>query len=70
MIILLLLVSSLQEPKEIEVDAVRDNGVLKLAISEHVEDAGVHSGDASLILPPKNINEITKNLLLTNTQKI
>ena len=57
--------------KEIEVDAVADNGVLKLwAISEHVEDAGVHSGDASLILPPKNINEITKNLLLTNTQKI
>ena len=57
--------------KEIEVDAVADNGVLKLwAISEHVEDAGVHSGDASLILPAKNINEITKNLLLTNTQKI
>ena len=35
--------------KEIEVDAVADNGVLKLwAISEHVEDAGVHSGDATL----------------------
>ena len=40
--------------KEIEVDAVADKGELKLwAISEHVEDAGVHSGDASLILPPK-----------------
>ena len=57
--------------KEIEVDAVADNGELKLwAISEHVEDAGVHSGDATLILPPKNINETTKNLLLKNTQKI
>ena len=57
--------------KEIEVDAVADKGELKLwAISEHVEDAGVHSGDASLILPAKNINEITKNLLLTNTRKI
>jgi hypothetical protein len=37
------------DAKEIEVDAVADNGVLKLwAISEHVEDAGVHSGDATL----------------------
>jgi carbamoyl-phosphate synthase / aspartate carbamoyltransferase len=57
--------------KEIEVDAVADKGVLKLwAISEHVEDAGVHSGDATLILPPKNINETTRSLLLKNTQKI
>ena len=57
--------------KEIEVDAVADKGELKLwAISEHVEDAGVHSGDATLILPPKNINETTRNLLLKNTQKI
>ena len=57
--------------KEIEVDAVAAKGELKLwAISEHVEDAGVHSGDASLILPPKNINEITNNLLLKNTRKI
>ena len=57
--------------KEIEVDAVAHNGELKLwAISEHVEDAGVHSGDATLILPPKNINETTQELLLRNTQKI
>ena len=57
--------------KEIEVDAVADNGILKLwAISEHVEDAGVHSGDATLVLPPKNINELTRNSLLKNTQKI
>ena len=57
--------------KEIEVDAVAHNGILKLwAISEHVEDAGVHSGDATLILPPKNINETTRSLILKNTQKI
>mgnify|MGYP001568226633 FL=1 len=57
--------------KEIEVDAVADKGILKLwAISEHVEDAGVHSGDATLILPAKNINKDTKQLLLLNTQKI
>ena len=57
--------------KEIEVDAIADNGVLKLwAISEHVEDAGVHSGDATLVLPAKNINETTRSLILKNTQKI
>ena len=57
--------------KEIEVDAIADNGILKLwAISEHVEDAGVHSGDATLVLPAKNINETTRNLILKNTQKI
>lgn len=61
----------IMDAKEIEVDAVADNGVLKLwAISEHVEDAGVHSGDATLILPPKNVNEITRDLLVSNTRKI
>ena len=59
------------DAKEIEVDAVADKGILKLwAISEHVEDAGIHSGDATLILPSKNINETTRNLLIKNTQKI
>jgi carbamoyl-phosphate synthase large subunit/carbamoyl-phosphate synthase small subunit len=57
--------------KEIEVDAVAHNGILKLwAISEHVEDAGVHSGDATLILPPKNINDTTRDLLLKTTEQI
>ena len=61
----------IMDAKEIEVDAVADNGVLQMwAISEHVEDAGVHSGDATLILPPKNINDKTRQLLIKNTQKI
>ena len=35
-------------------DAVACNGeVLVMAISEHVENAGVHSGDATLVLPPQ-----------------
>jgi carbamoyl-phosphate synthase / aspartate carbamoyltransferase len=59
------------DAKEIEVDAVADKGELKLwAISEHVEDAGVHSGDATLILPSTNINDITRKSLLLKTQKI
>jgi len=40
--------------KEIEIDAVGNNGNLFCyAISEHVENAGVHSGDATMVLPPQ-----------------
>ena len=40
--------------KEIEIDAVAKEGaILCYAISEHVENAGVHSGDATLVLPPQ-----------------
>ncbi len=40
--------------KEIEIDAVAYKGrILIYAISEHVENAGVHSGDATLVLPPQ-----------------
>ena len=40
--------------REIEIDAVADQGEIVLwAISEHIEDAGVHSGDATLVLPPQ-----------------
>lgn len=44
--------------QEIDVDAVASDGKLILhAISEHVEAAGVHSGDATLVLPPINLDE-------------
>jgi carbamoyl-phosphate synthase large subunit len=40
--------------KEIEIDAVAKDGELYCsAISEHIENAGVHSGDASMVLPPQ-----------------
>lgn len=40
--------------REIEMDAVAYKGkVVIYAISEHVEDAGVHSGDATIVLPPQ-----------------
>ena len=42
--------------KEIEIDAVADNGkILIYAIGEHIENAGVHSGDASIILPAQSL---------------
>jgi carbamoyl-phosphate synthase large subunit len=40
--------------KELELDAVARKGeIIQFAISEHVENAGVHSGDATLVLPPQ-----------------
>ena len=46
----------MQETKEIEFDAVADKGeVIEYAISEHVEYAGVHSGDATMVFPAQII---------------
>ena len=46
--------------REVEIDAVANRGELVLwAISEHVEDAGVHCGDATLVLPPQTLNIAT-----------
>lgn len=43
--------------KEIELDGVAQNGKLLLyAVSEHVENAGVHSGDATIVLPPQRVS--------------
>ncbi len=42
--------------KEIEYDGVAKNGeIVVYAISEHVENAGVHSGDATLVFPPQRL---------------
>ena len=42
------------DAKEIEIDAVACKGmIIAYAISEHIENAGVHSGDATLVLPPQ-----------------
>ncbi len=44
----------IEHAKEIELDGVaRDGDLLAYAISEHVENAGVHSGDATLVTPPQ-----------------
>ena len=44
----------IENAKEIDVDAVaRDGALVCSAVSEHVENAGVHSGDATLVLPPQ-----------------
>jgi carbamoyl-phosphate synthase large subunit len=46
----------IQQAKEIEIDAVAKNGdLIVYAISEHVEFAGVHSGDATMVFPAQKI---------------
>ncbi len=45
----------IEHAKEVEMDAVAQNGeIVAYAISEHIEYAGVHSGDATIQFPPQN----------------
>ena len=46
----------IRHAKELEMDGVAQKGEIVIyAISEHVENAGVHSGDATIVLPPQNL---------------
>lgn len=57
--------------REIEMDAVAHNGkVVAAAIHEHIENAGVHSGDATLLLPPQDITNYTRCRVEEMTRKI
>ena len=57
--------------KEIELDGVaRDGEIVAAAISEHVEDAGTHSGDATLILPPVDLSSYHKDRVRSYGEKI
>ncbi|WEW58491.1 carbamoyl-phosphate synthase (glutamine-hydrolyzing) cpa2 [Emydomyces testavorans] len=57
--------------QEIDVDGVASGGKLLLhAVSEHVEAAGVHSGDATLILPPVNLDETVMSRVKEIAEKV
>lgn len=61
----------IENAKEIEMDAVaRDGTMIGHFISEHVENAGVHSGDATLILPPQDLDPETVRRIEDATTKI
>lgn len=61
----------ISDAKEIEIDAVADNGkLINYAISEHVENAGTHSGDATLIFPAQKIYLETIKRIKKVTKKI
>ncbi|MEO8402496.1 MAG: carbamoyl phosphate synthase large subunit, partial [Gammaproteobacteria bacterium] len=62
----------IQDAKELEIDGVaKDGEIIIQAINEHIENAGVHSGDATLVLPPQNLyletirrtKKITRNIV-------
>lgn len=61
----------IENAKEIEIDAVAANGeLIVFAISEHIEYAGVHSGDATLVLPPQFTYIETVRRIRTIARKI
>lgn len=61
----------IEQAKEIEIDAVaKDGEVIAYAISEHIEFAGVHSGDATIVFPPQKIYVETIRRIKRITRKI
>ncbi|MDO8619626.1 MAG: carbamoyl-phosphate synthase (glutamine-hydrolyzing) large subunit [Candidatus Daviesbacteria bacterium] len=61
----------IDDSKEVEIDGVAQNGELLIyAISEHIENAGVHSGDATLVLPPQRLYLETLRKIKVATKKI
>jgi len=61
----------IQGAKEIEMDAVAYGGeVIAAALHEHIENAGVHSGDASLLIPAQTLSDYTRKRVEDATAKI
>uniref|UniRef100_A0A0G4I2F1 Carbamoyl-phosphate synthase (glutamine-hydrolyzing) n=1 Tax=Chromera velia CCMP2878 TaxID=1169474 RepID=A0A0G4I2F1_9ALVE len=61
----------IENAKEVEMDAVAHDGeIVNYAISEHVENAGVHSGDATLILPAQKLYVETIRRVKKTAQKL
>jgi len=61
----------IEEAKEIELDAVSQKGkIIASVISEHIENAGVHSGDATIVLPPQKVYIQTQRKIEEIAQKL
>ncbi|NWY17225.1 CPSM synthase, partial [Aphelocoma coerulescens] len=61
----------IEDAREVEMDAVAKTGrVISHAISEHVENAGVHSGDATLMFPTQTISQGALEKVKAATKKI
>lgn len=57
--------------KEVEVDGICDgNDVLIPGIMEHIERAGVHSGDSIAVYPPRTLGQSTKEIIVEYTMKL
>ncbi len=68
----ILIDSFLEDAIEVDVDAVRDvaGDLFVAGIMEHVEEAGVHSGDSACALPPQTLNDDVLATLRESTRKI
>lgn len=61
----------IENAKEIEVDGVAQRGrIVTRVISEHIENAGTHSGDATIVIPPQRIFSKTEELINNSTESI
>jgi carbamoyl-phosphate synthase large subunit len=62
----------LEDAIEVDVDAIRDRSgeVLIGAVMEHVEEAGVHSGDSACVIPPPTLSAETIGLIEDHTRRI
>jgi len=61
----------LENATEVDVDALSDGtDVVVAGIMEHIEEAGIHSGDSSCVLPSVNIPEETRRTLMTYTTRL
>ncbi|MCL2862545.1 MAG: carbamoyl-phosphate synthase large subunit [Methanimicrococcus sp.] len=67
----ILIDSFLEGAREIDVDAVSDGtDVFIGAIMEHIEEAGIHSGDSACVLPPQTLSEDVLEIVRDYTKKI
>ncbi|AAB89970.1 carbamoyl-phosphate synthase large subunit [Archaeoglobus fulgidus] len=61
----------LEDAIEVEVDALCDGEEVVIGgIMEHIEEAGVHSGDSACVLPPVSLDEVTINTIVDYTRKL
>jgi carbamoyl-phosphate synthase large subunit len=62
----------LEDATEVDVDAVRDSTgeVVIGAVMEHVEEAGVHSGDSACVIPPPTLDPATIRVIEAHTRAI
>ncbi len=61
----------LEEAREIDVDAISDGHDVYIAgIMQHIEEAGIHSGDSTSILPPFSVNKKNLKQIIDYTKKI
>src|SRR5262249_38646847 len=62
----------LEDATEVDVDAIADStgAVLIAGIMEHIEEAGVHSGDSSCVLPATSLSEETLATIRSYTERL